>query len=189
VPDVFFGLVVVFFGGVSVDVLAAGLDLLTILLVAWTFGVGCVLADARVATCAFSAVFTAFGLAAGAFLAAALAFGFTAMSGFAAFFAGLLTGAEVLPLAAVLGLIAALALALGLTLALAGVLTLGAIAPAFLAFAAMVLALGAFAVTLAFAVFLGFAAIVESNLLGHKKTGSKSRRNVTRSGPIRQESN
>jgi hypothetical protein len=50
-------------------------------------------------------------------------------------------------------------------------------------------ALGVFAFALASAVVFGFAAIVESNLLGHKKTGSKSMANVTRSHSFRQESN
>ena len=101
-----------------------------------------------------------------------------------AFFGGLLAGGEVLFLVAVLGLVADLAFTL--------IVALATVAPAFSDFSATTFAFGALdasAGVLAFTVFLGFAAIVDSSLVGHKKTGSKSSANVTRSSALRQASN
>jgi len=120
-------------------------------------GFGLLVPDAFVA-------FTALGLAAGAFLAAALDFCSAAALAFGAFFGGLLAGGEVLFLVAVLGLVADLAFPL--------IVALTTVASAFLDFSATTFAVGALdalAGVLAFSVFLGFAAIVDSNLLGHKK--------------------
>jgi hypothetical protein len=139
------------------------------------------------ATTFFDVAFKALGLAAGAFLAAALDFGTAAALAFGAFFGGLLADGEVLFLVAVLGLVAGLAFPL--------IVALATVVPAFLDLSATTFAFGAFgaldafAGVLAFTVFLGFAAIVDSNLLGHKKTGSKSSANVTRSSALRQASN
>jgi hypothetical protein len=113
-----------------------------------------------------------------------LEFGLSAGLAFGAFFGGLLAGGEVLFSVAVLGLVADLAFPF--------VIALATVAPVFVDFSATTFAFGAldaFAGVLAFTVFLGFAAIVDSNLLGHKKTGSKSSANVTRSSALRQASN
>jgi hypothetical protein len=129
VPDVLFGVVVAFLSAALVDALAAGFDLLTILLVAWTFDAGLALGAVLMVAFAFCEAlglgfgvdFTVFSFAAGAFLAAALSFGFTTAPLFEAFFARLLAGKEVLLLVAVL--VVALALVL--------ILALAVIAPAF----------------------------------------------------------
>jgi hypothetical protein len=116
------------------------------------------------ATTFFDVAFTALALAAGAFSAAALGFCSAAALAFGAFFGGLLAGGEVLFLVAVLGLVADLAFPL--------IVALTTVASAFLDFSATTFAVGALdalAGVLAFSVFLGFAAIVDSNLLGHKK--------------------
>jgi hypothetical protein len=177
VPDVFFGLIV----ALATTFLATiGFNLLTGVLFVGTLFTGA----AALATTFFDVAFTALGLAAGAFLTAALDVSIAAALAFGAFFGGLLAGGEVLFLVAVLGLVADLAFSL--------IVALATVAPAFLDFSAATFAFGAldaFAGVLAFTVFLGFAAIVDSNLLGHKKTGSKSSANVTRSSALRQASN
>jgi hypothetical protein len=135
----------------------------------------------------FDVDFTASGLAAGAFLAAVLDFGIAVALAFGAIFGGFLAAGEALFSVAVLGFVADLAFPL--------IVALARVAPAFLDFSATTFAFGAldaldaFAGVLAFTVFLGFAAIVDSNLVGHKKTGSKSSANVTRSRTLRQAPN
>jgi len=118
------------------------------------------------ATTFFDVDFTASGLAAGAFLAAALDFCIAVALAFGAIFGGFLAAGEVLFSVAVLGFVADLAFPL--------IVALATVAPSFLDFSATTFAFGAldaFAGVLAFTVFLGFAAIVDSNLVGHKKTG------------------
>jgi len=183
VPDAALGLVVAFFGATLGDVLAAGLVVFLLsLLVRMFFAfavdagfpldaacvaeveevLGVVLVAVLVAVLGavlFLLVLVAAVLAAGLFLAAAV--GLLAVLVFATFFVTPFAGNDVLFLVAAFCLTADLALVAKAAL---GFLDLSA-----LSFALGAFALSAFAGVLAFTVFLGFATMVGSTLLGHKK--------------------